>query len=169
MLYRVRAAMTWPEGSGLPGWALAQMHVRHMQAVGINLGRANQETPVNRTSGRRWRCDLPLADSQAAFDAWETLRQPTVLGLCVWDDGPSWVDLHLCDHRNPQGGCVTVAYAEHPQPPDTTPPWVQPTGAHDAYPAGAQVTHNGRLWENVHGDGNVWEPGVYGWADLGPA
>lgn len=48
-------------------------------------------------------------------------------------------------------------------------PWVQPTGAHDAYAAGAQVTHNGRLWENSHGDGNIWEPGVFGWTDLGPA
>lgn len=35
--------------------------------------------------------------------------------------------------------------------------WVQPTGAHDAYSAGEQVTHNGSTWEsNV--DGNVWEP-----------
>jgi len=42
--------------------------------------------------------------------------------------------------------------------------WVQPTGAHDAYPAGAVVTHNGQTWTNTHGDGNSWEPGVYGWA-----
>lgn len=54
--------------------------------------------------------------------------------------------------------------------PDAGPqPWVQPSGATDAYPAGATVTHNGRTWENTHGDGNVWEPGVFGWADIGPA
>jgi len=47
-------------------------------------------------------------------------------------------------------------------------PWVQPQGAHDAYPLGAQVHHNGRLWQsNI--DANVWEPGVMDlWADLGP-
>ena len=42
--------------------------------------------------------------------------------------------------------------------------WVQPTGGHDAYAAGAEVMHNGQHWINTHGDGNVWEPGVYGWA-----
>lgn len=41
--------------------------------------------------------------------------------------------------------------------------WVQPTGAQDAYEAGAVVTHNGQTWDNTHGDGNVWEPGEFGW------
>ena len=45
-------------------------------------------------------------------------------------------------------------------------PWVQPTGAQDAYAIGAQVTHNGNLWESTVAD-NVWEPGVFGWTDLG--
>lgn len=40
--------------------------------------------------------------------------------------------------------------------------WVQPLGASDAYAKGDEVEHNGVLWvSNV--DGNVWEPGVYGW------
>lgn len=52
-----------------------------------------------------------------------------------------------------------------PLQPSTEPqPWVQPTGAHDAYAAGAVVTHNGSTWENTHGDGNSWEPGVFGWS-----
>lgn len=42
------------------------------------------------------------------------------------------------------------------------PEWVQPTGAHDAYAKGAKVAHNGRRWTSDV-DGNVWEPGVYGW------
>jgi hypothetical protein len=46
-------------------------------------------------------------------------------------------------------------------------PWVQPTGAQDAYPLGAQVTHNGHLWTSTYND-NVWEPGVFGWTDEGP-
>lgn len=41
--------------------------------------------------------------------------------------------------------------------------WVQPTGGHDTYDAGAVVTHNGQTWDNAHGDGNSWEPGVFGW------
>ena len=42
------------------------------------------------------------------------------------------------------------------------PPWVQPTGAHDAYALGARVTHNGQNWESLYA-ANVWEPGVFGW------
>lgn len=44
--------------------------------------------------------------------------------------------------------------------------WIQPEGAHDAYPADAKVTHNNKTWNNIHGDGNVWEPGVYGWEEV---
>ena len=44
-------------------------------------------------------------------------------------------------------------------------PWVQPQGGHDAYPAGATVTHGGKRWLNTHGDGNIWEPGVFGWTE----
>lgn len=40
--------------------------------------------------------------------------------------------------------------------------WVQPTGAHNAYPLGATVTHNGKTWANLT-PANIWEPGVYGW------
>lgn len=42
------------------------------------------------------------------------------------------------------------------------PEWQQPSGAHDAYPAGYQVVHNGQVWESTV-DNNVWEPGVFGW------
>lgn len=54
-------------------------------------------------------------------------------------------------------------------PPDAAPAglpaWVQPTGAHDAYALGAQVSHNGHNWQSTVGS-NVWEPGVYGWTML---
>ena len=47
-------------------------------------------------------------------------------------------------------------------------PWVQPTGAHDAYLIGARVTHNGYTWDNII-DNNVWEPGIYsGWINISP-
>jgi len=42
------------------------------------------------------------------------------------------------------------------------PDWVQPLGAHDAYPLGAKVTHNGQRWISSVA-ANVWAPGVYGW------
>lgn len=41
------------------------------------------------------------------------------------------------------------------------PEWVQPTGAHNAYAKGSQVTHNGEKYVSKI-DANVWEPGVLG-------
>ena len=44
------------------------------------------------------------------------------------------------------------------------PAWVQPTGAHDAYPLGWVVAHDGTVWESLV-SGNVWMPGVSGWRE----
>lgn len=45
--------------------------------------------------------------------------------------------------------------------PDVIPEWEQP-GSTNPYSKGDKVMHNGKTWvSNI--DGNVWEPGVYGW------
>lgn len=44
------------------------------------------------------------------------------------------------------------------------PEWIRPTGAQDAYSAGDKVSHNDKRWVSDV-DGNVWEPGVYGWTE----
>ena len=46
------------------------------------------------------------------------------------------------------------------------PDWSQPVGAHDAYAMGDKVSHNGKHWAST-ADANVWEPGVYGWNEVG--
>ena len=38
-------------------------------------------------------------------------------------------------------------------------PWRQPTGYHDAYPSGWQVTHNGKTWVALR-NGASGEPGI---------
>lgn len=45
--------------------------------------------------------------------------------------------------------------------------WVQPTGAHDAYQTGEKVywPEPEDVWQSDL-DGNVWEPGVYGWTKI---
>jgi hypothetical protein len=53
------------------------------------------------------------------------------------------------------------------EPTDAPWPWVQPTGAHDAYPIGARVTFGGYTWQNTIA-ANVWQPGVTGWNNLTP-
>lgn len=42
--------------------------------------------------------------------------------------------------------------------------WVQPMGAHDAYEKDDEVVHNGKTYVSTI-NGNVWEPGVYGWIE----
>jgi len=51
-------------------------------------------------------------------------------------------------------------------PTGTIAEWVQPLGSEDAYQIGDKVTHSGFIWESTAAN-NVWEPGVYGWIDLG--
>ena len=61
---------------------------------------------------------------------------------------------------------VPAVWARVDDPAEEWPEWVQPQGAHDAYPAGAKVSHNGSHWVNTYGDGNVWEPGGLGWMEV---
>ena len=50
-------------------------------------------------------------------------------------------------------------------PAEEWPAWSQPIGAHDAYSAGDKVSHQNKHWISS-ADGNVWEPGVYGWTEV---
>ena len=48
--------------------------------------------------------------------------------------------------------------------PTVIPEWEQPEST-NPYSKGDKVTHNGKTWvSNI--DGNVWEPGVYGWTEV---
>lgn len=57
-------------------------------------------------------------------------------------------------------------------PDDQIPVWVQPAGAQDAYPLTdvrgnpSRVAHSGQIWENSHGNGNIWPPGAFGWVQI---
>lgn len=42
--------------------------------------------------------------------------------------------------------------------------WEQPDST-NPYMTGDKVTHGGKTWESTV-DGNVWEPGVYGWKEI---
>ena len=81
-------------------------------------------------------------------------------GFEVWHAGEVWVSTTAGNVWEPG----TSGWRRAGEP-DAPPPWQQPTGAHDAYAAGAVVTHNGKVWLNNHGNGNNWEPGVFGWAE----
>ena len=42
--------------------------------------------------------------------------------------------------------------------------WTQPDST-NPYMKGDKVIHNGKTWESTI-DGNVWEPGIYGWIEV---
>jgi len=73
-------------------------------------------------------------------------------------------------HTTQSGWTPTIAkslFKRYYEPSDDPWAWVQPTGAHDAYPAGAKVLYNVFTWENTIA-ANVWVPGVVGWTNLTP-
>ena len=81
-------------------------------------------------------------------------------------DGNSW-----SPDAYPQGWKLVEDVGETTEPEEPEEPggetyseWKQPTGAHDAYSKGDKVSHNGKNWVSDV-DGNVWEPGVYGWTE----
>lgn len=87
------------------------------------------------------------------------------LGITVTHNGKTWVNLTAWNMHEPGvSGWREVVAEDYPA-------WVQPAGAHDAYILGAKVAHNGRLWEctQVNAGVNSYEPGVWGWTDIGAA
>lgn len=48
--------------------------------------------------------------------------------------------------------------------PTVIPEWEQPDST-NPYAKGDKVKHNGKTWVSDI-DGNVWEPGVYGWTEV---
>ena len=74
--------------------------------------------------------------------------------VTLWDRPDQWLD------KNPT---LWTTITGTPDPDgEVIENWVQPTGVHDAYANGAKVMHGGKRWLST-ADGNVWEPGVYGW------
>ncbi|MCA1799839.1 MAG: hypothetical protein LC650_00910 [Actinobacteria bacterium] len=111
---------------------------------------------------------LPDADIETVaplFDPWkqpEGAHDAYPLDAVVRYDGVLWKSTLADNVWTPgESGWHRYGATEDAGPQ----PWVQPTGAHDTYSAGAVVTHNGSTWNNTHGDGNSWEPGVYGWSE----
>jgi hypothetical protein len=110
--------------------------------------------------------DVPITELPGAtFPAWvqpEGAHDALKANVVVEHGGDLWVSLIDANVWEP-GVSGWRRFSENPE---TILPWVQPTGAHDAYPLGAKVTHNGQTWENTSSPANVWEPGVFGWVTL---
>ena len=110
----------------------------------------------------------------------EPLKDETALDVTdlfePWETGTAYVVGKKVKFADNLYRCVQGHTSQDDWTPDVTPAlwarvsvdeypeWVQPTGAQDAYPLGAKVSHIGKHWVSDYDD-NVWEPGVYGWSE----
>ena len=98
------------------------------------------------------------------FKEWETGREYTTGERVRFED-----TLYKCllNHTAQETWTPPVSpslWVRVDDPGEEWPEWVQPVGSTDAYPLGAKVSHNEKHWISDV-DGNVWEPGVYGWTE----
>ena len=73
----------------------------------------------------------------------------------------------LSDHTSQEDwapGAAVSLWVSISDPAEEWPAWSPPIGAHDAYQSGDKVAHGGKHWISEL-DNNVWQPGVYGWAE----
>jgi hypothetical protein len=94
----------------------------------------------------------PWVQPRGAHDAY-------ALGATVLRAGITWRSVVAANVWEPG----VFGWVDESTVVDTTPTWVQPTGAHDSFSKGAVVKFNGETWTSTL-DANVWAPGVIGWA-----
>lgn len=110
--------------------------------------------------------DATIAEHPDLFPKWDenwTGKQGTILQM----DGILYRSIHdvgIGQNTNPaetpsMWTRLGSADGEYPE-------WSQPIGVHDSYAIDAIVQHNGKKYRSTV-ENNVWEPGVYGWAETG--
>ena len=109
--------------------------------------------------------DADALNAVAIYPAWrEDVTYTT--GQRVRHDGTLYKVLQ--DHTSqadwtPEAAPSLFAKVLIPEP-EIIPEWEQPDST-TPYMQGDKVTHNGKTWISDI-DGNVWEPGVYGWNEV---
>lgn len=109
--------------------------------------------------------DTTVAEFPELFVQWDENWRGKA-GDIVRDEGQLYRSIHdvtdAGQNRKPSEN--PSVWTRIGNPLEEFPEWIQPLGAHDAYSKGAKVSHNGKKWTS-DSDGNVWEPGVYGWTE----
>ena len=109
--------------------------------------------------------DVTASEQTALFSEWSPGVNYTVGQLRQYDG-----ILYRCvqAHTSQEGwepSSTASLWSATADPTEEWPAWSQPIGAHDAYNAGDKVSHNEKHWTSDT-DGNVWEPGSYGWTEV---
>lgn len=126
-------------------------------------------------------------EAQAIVDALVTLREAAsdATALNAVEIYPAWREgvSYMTGQRVRRAGTLYTVLQDHTSQadwtpeaahslfakvlipdPETIPEWEQPDST-NPYASGDKVTHNGKTWISDI-DGNVWEPGVYGWSEV---
>jgi hypothetical protein len=100
-------------------------------------------------------------------------------GLYKDDDGVLWWVIQSYNTATYPNPLVIPALIRVAKIPGEALPWQQPLDQYDAYKLvnpftgeGDYALHNGLKWQVTQADSsgnNVWEPGVFGWSNIGPA
>ena len=110
--------------------------------------------------------DATALEAACLFRAWDGNSVSYTTGTRLKDEGVLYRVLQ--DHTSqadwkPAAAPSLFAKVLIPDP-ETVPEWEQPDST-NPYAKGDKVTHNGKTWVSSI-DGNVWEPGVYGWTEV---
>ena len=107
--------------------------------------------------------DITISEHPSLFPTWS----PNWLGKAgtiLYDEGSLYKSIHDITNtaQNTKPSETPSMWTRISDPTVEFPEWVQPIGSHDAYAKGDKVSHNGTNYISTV-DGNVWQPGVYGW------
>lgn len=109
--------------------------------------------------------EVTIAEYPDLFVQWDENWRGKA-GDIVQDEGQLYRSIHDVTNaaQNTRPSETPSMWTRIGNPLEEFPEWVQPIGAHDAYDKDAKVSHGGKRWVSDV-DGNVWEPGVYGWTE----
>lgn len=109
--------------------------------------------------------DVTITEHADVFVTWDE-HWTGKAGTIVNDEGNLYRSIHdVGEGQNTKPSETPAMWTRIGNPAEEYPEWIAPIGAHDAYSIGDKVTHNDARWVST-ADGNVWEPGVYGWDEV---
>ena len=109
--------------------------------------------------------DVTISEHPSMFPSW-TENWTGKAGTILMDEGNLYRSIHdVGVGQNTKPSTTPSMWTPISDPTQEFPEWVQPIGAHDAYSIGDKVTHLDKHWISTV-NGNVWEPGVYGWEEV---
>lgn len=108
--------------------------------------------------------DVTVTEHAELFPAWDE-NWTGKAGNIVRDSGKLYRSIHdVGAGQNTKPSKTPSMWTKIGDPATEWPEWSQPIGAHDAYVAGAKVSHSKKHWISDV-ESNIWEPGIYGWSE----